>query len=196
MTTTAATMYNNIPEEDEQEESDRFLVCVFNVSLGVAHTILQASRTSTAAQVVAQALSKSRRTEDPASFVLIEQTETQDLRKKLGKKVVVERELGDDENVYLVQRSWVGQGKLLLRERPPDLHPSVRETQSEPIYRGSPRLRRPNNLVGRVRKFSRSLYSHDGLEGEVVSDGDLEEEQDEFKTRKSSMAHLRKLKIW
>ena len=50
MTTTAATMYNNIPEEDEQEESDRFLVCVFNVSLGVAHTILQASRTSTAAQ--------------------------------------------------------------------------------------------------------------------------------------------------
>ena len=33
------------------------------------------------------------------------------------------------------------QGKLYLRDRPPDPHPSIRETQSEPIYRGSPRLR-------------------------------------------------------
>ena len=63
--------------------------------------------------------------------------------------------------------------------------------------------RRPNNLVGRVRKFSRSLYNGQdgaGLDpasgGEVVSDGELEDDHDDLKARKSSMAHLRKLKIW
>ena len=48
------------------------------------------------------------------------------------------------------------------RPRQYELHPSIRETQSDPV--SSPRLRRPNNLVNRVRRFSHSLY-HAGVGG-------------------------------
>lgn len=164
-------------EAEEEEEADNFLVCIFNVSPGVAHTILQVSKAASALQVIAAALAKSRSRDDPRAFVLIEETTVADARKKGGKKMV-QRLLADDENVYLVQTSWRGnQGKLTLLERDKnvfktrglvDTHPGVRETQSEPIYRvGSPRVRRSNNLVGRVRKFSRSLYGTEdqGLQG-------------------------------
>jgi hypothetical protein len=111
-----------------------------------------------------------------------------------------------------VQSSWLGGGKLTLLEREKNLtrlraldpHPSIRETQSDPCPRssisgvpGSPRMRRPNNLVGRVRRFSRSLYADSPAHLEVVSDGEVtEDEEDGGRGRKSSIANFRKLKIW
>ena len=205
-------------ESDETEaESDNFRVAVFNVSPGVAHTILQVSKSSSAQQVIAAALAKTRSLADPKSFVLVEETEAETLgggsgrRHKPGKKQLVQRVLNDDQNVYLVQGIWKGRGKLTLLERgkhavrgspalQAEAHQSIRETQSEPICRASPRLRRPNYLVGRVRKFSRSLYGYeDGGQhpGGVVSDGEVSDEDEEsLAARKSSMANLRKLKIW
>ncbi len=190
--------------EDVEEEPDMFLVCIFNVSPGVAHTILRVSKSNTATQVIVQALMKSRSIEDPRSYVLVEETEIPDGKKKVGKKLV-QRVLADDENVYLVQSSWKGVGKLTLLERDKNVlrnrgletHQNIRETQSEPLFRGSPRLRRPNNLVGRVRKFSRSLYGHEGMDAhETVSDNDLSDDDDDSNGRKSSIANFRKLKIW
>jgi phosphatidylinositol phospholipase C epsilon len=205
----------------EEGEADTFLVCIFNVSPGVAHTILRVPRISTAADVIATALNKSRGNTrlDPKNFVLVEETETvttpADPRRRTGgsgKKQLVQRLLAEDENVYLVQSSWLGGGKLTLLEREKNLtrlraldpHPSIRETQSDPCPRssisgvpGSPRMRRPNNLVGRVRRFSRSLYADSPAHLEVVSDGDVtEDEEDGGRGRKSSIANFRKLKIW
>jgi phosphatidylinositol phospholipase C epsilon len=214
-------------EADEQQEADTFLVCIFNVSPGVAHTILRVPRTATASEVITTALSKSRGSSrgDAKDFVLVEETEVIGMpdprrRSTVGggsKKQLVQRLLNEDENVYLVQRSWTGGGKLTLLEREKNLarlrsldpHPTIRETQSDPCPRpsvtvlgGSPRMRRPNNLVGRVRRFSRSLYAEAPAHHlEVVSDGDISEEEEEGtagggRARKSSMANFRKLKIW
>ena len=207
----------------EEGDADTFLVCIFNVSQGVAHTILRVPRTSTAADVIATALNKTRGAVrgDPKNFVLVEETEASappDPRRRTGgsgKKQLVQRLLSEDENVYLVQSSWAGGGKLTLLEREKNLvrlraldpHPSIRETQSDPCPRsstsgapGSPRMRRPNNLVGRVRRFSRSLYAEAPAHHlEVVSDGDISEEEEDGGRgggRKSSIANFRKLKIW
>ena len=139
----------------------------------------------------------------------MEETESKQLKKK-GKDLH-QRNLNSDENVYLIRNSWKDSGKLTLLERNKsvikfrglDHHPSIRETQSDPI--SSPRLRRPG-LVNRVRRFSRSLYSngandieeetsHYVAERETVSDGDISEEEGEERSRKVSKA-FRKLKIW
>jgi phosphatidylinositol phospholipase C epsilon len=214
-------------EGGDPEAADTFLVCIFNVSPGVAHTILRVPRISTAADVIVTALNKSRggsRIVDAKDFVLIEETEvvagSLDSRRRpgasggggSGKKQLVQRVLAEDENVYLVQSSWAGGGKLTLLEREKNLarlrsldpHPSIRETQSDPCPRtsvtGSPRMRRPNNLVGRVRRFSRSLYAEAPTQQlEVVSDGDVSDDDEVGGGRggrKSSIANFRKLKIW
>ncbi len=95
----------DLPEEDEEDAAaddevgeqakkdvDNFLVCVFNVSTKVSYTILQVPKTSTSADVIGLALSKSRRGEEggadggdggdgedgklrPERFVLVEETD-------------------------------------------------------------------------------------------------------------------------
>merc|ERR1712106_1183596 len=145
-----------------ESPEDKFLVCIFNVSTTVTHTIFHVSKSSTASDVIKLALDRGKRSkEDPANFVLVEETESKNSQKK-GKDLH-QRILSNDENVYLAQNSWKDSGKLTLLERNKsiikfrglDHHPSIRETQSDPI--SSPRLRRPG-LVNRVRRFSRSLY--------------------------------------
>ena len=195
-----------------ESPEDKFLVCIFNVSATVAHTIFHVCKSSTASDVIKLALERGRRNyEDPADFILVEETELKDSKKK-GKKLH-QRILSSDENVYLVQNSWKHSGKLTLLERNKsvikfrglDHHPSIRETQSDPI--GSPRLRRPG-LVNRVRRFSRSLYSNGAddideepnqfvVERETMSDGDISEEEENSndRVRKVSKA-FRTIKIW
>merc|ERR1719454_542527 len=122
------------------------------------------NKSSTAGDIIKLALEKRNcdKSENAADFVLIEEIE---IKKGKGKKLV-HRMLNTDENVYLVQNSWKDSGKLTLTEREKvlvkleglDPHPSIRETQSAPV--SSPRLRRPNGLVNRVRRLSRSIYSN------------------------------------
>ena len=205
---------NEISDDDLatniESPEDKFLVCIFNVSATVTHTIFHVSKSSTSSDVIKLPLDRGRRSkEDPANFILVEETESKNLKKKgedLHQRILI-----SDENVYLAQHSWKDSGKLTLLERNKSLikfrgldhHPSIRETQSDPI--SSPRLRRPG-LVNRVRRFSRSLYSNGAndieketsryvSERETVSDGDISEEEGEERSRKVSKA-FRKLKIW
>ena len=208
-----------LSEEDESEGDNNFLVCVFNVCPGVAHTILQVPKTSSASEVIAQALLKARRNDQPEDFILIEESEVMDPKKK--SKKTYQRCLDDDENVFLVQSGWKETGKLTMLEREKgklrfrglDKHANVRETQSDPV--GRTHNRRSSNIVSRVRRFSRSIYGSDILDSldspsgrletyrarGAVSDGDISEEDEEEssglqKTRKVSIANFNKLKIW
>jgi hypothetical protein len=62
--------------------ADNFLVCVFNVSSKVSYSILQVAKTSTAKDVIVQALSKSRKDSSvegarrPDQYVLVEETDS------------------------------------------------------------------------------------------------------------------------
>ena len=197
-----------------ESAEDKFLVCIFNVSPTVTHTMFHVSKTSTASDVIKLALERGRHNkEDHEDYVLVEETEIKALKKKNNK--AIQRMLNNDENIFLVQSSWKESGKLTLLERSKadtkfhilDNHPGIRETQSDPI--GSPRLRRPNGLVNRVRRFSRSFYPQHALqesheepcnfivEREAISDGELSNEEDSSsdRTRKVSKA-FRKIKIW
>ena len=96
---------------------------------------------------------------------------------------------------------------MLVKLQGLDQHPSIRETQSDPV--SSPRLRRPNGLVNRVRRLSRSIYyganmgdhieeepRHSAMERETVSDGEVSEDEDkQERSRKVSKA-FRAVKIW
>ncbi|XP_063613187.1 1-phosphatidylinositol 4,5-bisphosphate phosphodiesterase epsilon-1-like, partial [Penaeus indicus] len=105
------------------EEEDNFLVCVYNVSAQIPYTILKAPTSSTAQDILAQALVKARRMEDPARFVLVEELEYGQLTELTGsttsrrKPRIERRALPDSENIYKVQAAWKTLGKLVLRER-------------------------------------------------------------------------------
>ncbi|XP_069959980.1 1-phosphatidylinositol 4,5-bisphosphate phosphodiesterase epsilon-1 isoform X3 [Cherax quadricarinatus] len=106
------------------EEEDNFLVCVYNVSSQIPYTILKAPTSSTAQDILAQALVKARRMEDPARFVLVEELEYGQLTELTGGTThrrrcprVERRVLPDTENIYKVQAAWKTLGKLVLKER-------------------------------------------------------------------------------
>ncbi|XP_071517355.1 1-phosphatidylinositol 4,5-bisphosphate phosphodiesterase epsilon-1-like isoform X2 [Panulirus ornatus] len=105
------------------EEEDNFLVCVYNVSSQIPYTILKAPTSSTAQDILAQALVKARRMEDPTRFVLVEELEYGQLTEPTGGTArrrcprVERRVLPDTENIYKVQAAWKTLGKLVLRER-------------------------------------------------------------------------------
>ncbi|ROT68308.1 1-phosphatidylinositol-4,5-bisphosphate phosphodiesterase epsilon-1 [Penaeus vannamei] len=78
---------------------------------------------NTAQDILAQALVKARRMEDPARFVLVEELEYGQLTELTGsttsrrKPRIERRALPDSENIYKVQAAWKTLGKLVLRER-------------------------------------------------------------------------------
>ena len=198
---------------------DKCLICIFNVSPTVAHTMFLVNKSSTAGDIIKLALEKRQgdqvtkelRVED---FALVEEIELKDPKKK--NKRLRHRIMNNDDNVYLVQNSWKGSGKLTLTERDKiylkfkglDHHPSIRETQSDPVF--SPRTRRRNGLVSRVRRLSRNIVGGtfvDDIEEEVkqamagvtetVSEGEVSDNDDDKqdRTRKVSKA-FRAVKIW
>lgn len=200
---------------------DKCLICIFNVSPTVAHTMFLVNKSSTAGDIIKLALEKRQgdqvvkelKVED---FALVEEIEIRDPKKKV--KRLVPRVMKNDENVYLVQNSWKGSGKLTLTERDKlytmfkgimDHHPSIRETQSDPVF--SPRTRRRNGLVNRVRRLSRNIVGSfmDEIDEEVKqamtverdvagTNTDPEDSEDDDKadrTRKVSKA-FRAVKIW
>ncbi|XP_063888080.1 1-phosphatidylinositol 4,5-bisphosphate phosphodiesterase epsilon-1-like isoform X4 [Scylla paramamosain] len=105
------------------EEEDTFLVCVYNVASQIPYTILKAPTSSTAQDILAQALVKARRMEDPTRFVLVEELEYGQLTEMAGSSAkkrcprVERRVLPDNQNIYKVQAGWQTLGKLVLRER-------------------------------------------------------------------------------
>lgn len=106
------------------EEADTFLVCVYNVSPEIPYAILKVPLSSCAQDVLAQALVKARRMEDPARFVLLEELEWGGTSG--GSATRQQRVLGDDENVYSTQAHWQTLGRFILRERDQVTPPSGR----------------------------------------------------------------------
>ncbi|KAG8224032.1 hypothetical protein J437_LFUL001109 [Ladona fulva] len=113
------------------EEHDNFLVCVYNVSPEIPYAILKVPLGASAQDVLAQALVKARRMEDPARFVLVEELEwggstgsgvadstSGALSGTSGRRRTrQQRILDDDENVYTTQANWRTLGRFVLRER-------------------------------------------------------------------------------
>ncbi|XP_059477759.1 uncharacterized protein LOC132198045 isoform X2 [Neocloeon triangulifer] len=101
------------------DDHDNFLVCVYNVSPEIPYAILKVPLGSSAQDVLAQALVKARRLEDPTKFVLVEELEwaggAQQSQQPQRRKQ--QRILADDENVYGTQAHWQTLGRFVLRER-------------------------------------------------------------------------------
>ncbi len=184
--------------ESDRKDVDNFLVCVFNVSSKVSYSILQVPKTATCNDVITMALNKSRREENcrPEKFVLVEETDPVPSSMLSGpgsssggggggkkSKEKRKRVLDADENVYLVQLSWKGAGRLILEEKERLLrngqlyhldhlyannpHLNLSEMHSEPLGglggKMSPRIRRSSKLIASgVRKISRSFYNSGG----------------------------------
>lgn len=98
------------------DEEDTFLVCVYNVSPEIPYAILRVPVSSSAQDVLAQALVKARRMEDPTKFALVEELEWGGAG-AVGSGNRQLRLLRDDENVYTTQAFWKTLGRFVLRER-------------------------------------------------------------------------------
>lgn len=98
------------------EEADTFLVCIYNVSPDIPYAILRVPVTSSAQDVLAQALVKARRMEDPTKFALVEELEWGGTG-AVGSGKCQFRILSDNENVYSTQAFWKTLGRFILRER-------------------------------------------------------------------------------
>ncbi|CAG9772903.1 unnamed protein product [Ceutorhynchus assimilis] len=94
------------------EENDTFLVCIYNVSPEIPYAILKVPLNACAQHVLAQALLKARRLEDPMNFVIVEELEWGGAAHNIQ-----QRALSDYENVYTAQSSWQTIGRFILQER-------------------------------------------------------------------------------
>lgn len=112
------------------EDADNFLVCVYNVSADIPYAILKVPVSACAQDVLAQALIKARRLENPSQFLLIEELEYG------GNKQ--QRVLADDENVYSTQAHWPTIGRFILYER--DAVKKVKSTAFEKLSKGLSKL--------------------------------------------------------
>jgi phosphatidylinositol phospholipase C epsilon len=101
------------------DDHDNFLVCVYNVSPEIPYAILKVPLGSSAQDVLAQALVKARRLEDPARFVLVEELEWGGTPQQAPapQRRRQQRVVADDENVYSTQAHWQTLGRFVLRER-------------------------------------------------------------------------------
>ncbi|XP_043274277.1 1-phosphatidylinositol 4,5-bisphosphate phosphodiesterase epsilon-1-like isoform X2 [Venturia canescens] len=108
------------PEDDRSmhiwDEADTFLVCIYNVSPEIPYAILRVPVSSSAQDVLAQALVKARRMEDPIKFALVEELEWGGAG-AVGSGNRQLRVLRDEENVYSTQAYWKTLGRFILRER-------------------------------------------------------------------------------
>lgn len=94
------------------EENDTFLVCIYNVSPEIPYAILKVPLNACAQDVLAQALLKARRLEDPMNFVIVEELEWGGTNHNIQL-----RALADDENVYSAQSHWQTIGRFIMQER-------------------------------------------------------------------------------
>ncbi|XP_019772199.2 1-phosphatidylinositol 4,5-bisphosphate phosphodiesterase epsilon-1-like, partial [Dendroctonus ponderosae] len=94
------------------EENDTFLVCIYNVSPEIPYAILKVPLNACAQDVLAQALLKARRLEDPMNFVIVEELEWGGAAHNIQ-----QRALTDYENVYRAQSSWQTIGRFILQQR-------------------------------------------------------------------------------
>ena len=114
-----------IADWEDEPENETFLVCIFNVSQEQPYTILKASVSSSAQDIITQALLKAHCKEDPKIFVIVEEVENfSEINQndsafsfKIKPGMGYRRVLGDYENIYEVQTQWKNKGKFELKYR-------------------------------------------------------------------------------
>ncbi|CAH0559692.1 unnamed protein product [Brassicogethes aeneus] len=94
------------------EENDTFLVCIYNVSPEIPYAILKVPLNARSQDVLAQALVKARRLEDPLKFVIVEELEWGGTTHNIQQRV-----LADQETVYSAQSHWQTIGRFIMQER-------------------------------------------------------------------------------
>ncbi len=187
------------------EDDDNFLVCIYNVSIDIPYAILKVPRSACAQDVLAQALIKARRLENPSQFVLIEELEYG------GNKH--QRVLSDDENIYRTQAHWPTLGRFILHER--DAIKKVRSTTFEKLSKGLSKLpvgealsdpptsrfiksRFPLSGLGRggsAKENVAGVESASKKHREVHSEGEAVSDEDKDSDMTSTMSRLKRLSI-
>lgn len=105
------------------EDAASFLVCIYNVSPDIPYAILKVPVTATAQDVLAQSLVKARRMENPNNFVLVEELEFGSIGNSASN--TQQRQLADDEKVYMTQANWKTIGRFILQDKT-QVTPSMR----------------------------------------------------------------------
>ncbi|KOC71351.1 1-phosphatidylinositol 4,5-bisphosphate phosphodiesterase epsilon-1 [Habropoda laboriosa] len=192
------------------DEADTFLVCIYNVSPDIPYAILRVPISSSAQDVLAQALVKARRMEDPMKFALVEELEWGGTS-AVGSGNRQLRVLRDDENVYSTQAFWKTLGRFILREREqaiPRRHllPATLDRLSKGFSVGRS-VSLPGSSKEKVpvsealsdptsRGFRHRLLMH-GRRREVHSDGEDTRESDILNAALHlKKVSLRKLRVW
>jgi phosphatidylinositol phospholipase C epsilon len=189
------------------DEAENFLVCVYNVSPEIPYAILKVPLSACAQDVLAQALVKARRMEDPSRFVLLEELEWGNGRQQ--------RVLPDDENVYRTQAHWQTIGRFILREREVRKGTALRTATLERLSKGlgkhpvgealsdpTARSRFPLSSGGSHSVRAEMPPSYNRRQREVHSEGETlsdEETRDpDMRTAVSRLKRvsLRKLRVW
>ncbi len=137
---TAGSNEDSGKEFPQLTNADQFLVCVFNVSSKVSYSILQVAKTSTAKDVIIQALAKNRKDSEgerrsAEDYVLVEEIDVLEASRKANKGNKVKRIIDPSENVYLIQLSWKGAGRFILedKDKVANEHGPLTESYSDPL---------------------------------------------------------------
>lgn len=108
------------------DDTDSFLVCIYNVSPDIPYAILKVPLSATAQDVLAQSLVKARRMEEPSRFILVEELEFGGGTSATGSSgstsatattTTQQRTVLEDENVFRTQANWKTIGRFVLQER-------------------------------------------------------------------------------
>lgn len=94
------------------ENVEHFVVCIYNVSPDIPYTMLRVPLKATAQDVLAQALLKARRFDNPNNFLLLEEIQPNNANAPIHQRI-----LNQDENVYKIQASWKMLGRFIIQER-------------------------------------------------------------------------------
>jgi phosphatidylinositol phospholipase C epsilon len=93
---------------------ENFVVCIYNVSPDIPYAMLRVPLKATAQDVLAQALLKARRFDNPNNFVLVEELQPSNVASNAQNYM---RMVQNEENVYKTQANWKTLGRFIIQER-------------------------------------------------------------------------------
>jgi phosphatidylinositol phospholipase C, epsilon len=107
------------------ENVEHFVVCVYNVSPDIPYAMLRVPLKATAQDVLAQALLKARRFDNPNNFLLLEEIQPLNANTPIHQRI-----LQQDENVYKTQANWKTLGRFIIQERTQSTPSILRKVKS------------------------------------------------------------------
>ena len=107
------------------ENIEHFVVCVYNVSPDIPYAMLRVPLKATAQDVLAQALLKARRFDNPNNFVLFEEIQPNNANTPIHQRI-----LQQEENVYKTQANWKTLGRFIIQERTQSTPSILRKVKS------------------------------------------------------------------